>query len=427
MLVRTYTYGGGEVEDGPQPTRRIWRWGATSARSSPVEGQVFEVSEEPLLVDGITGVTAGACGVSHAAIVADGRLYTYGSNKEHQLGRETTDPNDKGTGAPPGLVPFDLEERDQNVVAAALGAYHSLAITEGGALWAWGWGGSFWSGAGALGSGVREIAEEPLLIQKFYDAGEEVRQIACGARHSFALTSEGRLYTTGKSDNGRLGIGETGDQLDWEEVMYFTQSNDSLLSPEEPTKIIKIDASRNFTGAMSASGELWLWGSNDHGQLGQGEEADSEHHGKNDHGFSEEKYPRLVRTLPLEGHRIIDFACGETHVVALTAAGSIYEWGARRWLQPHSVSLPARYDGGLKGLFKVAAGENCSFALSSDGTLYSWGQGASGCLALGDACPESVVQPTPVPAETFDRQPVVDIFAAKGRCLAVTLEGTLDF
>lgn len=401
-----------------QPTRRVWRWGTSSAEIGPAAEQVAEVSEKPLLVENMTGVTRGACGVSHGAIIADGCLYTYGSNKEHQLGRKTEDPSDKCTGAPPGIVPFKLEDRDLNVVSVDVGAYHSLAITQGGALWAWGWGGSFWSGAGAFGSGSRKTAEEPILISKFHEAGEEVRQVACGKQHSIVLTTEGRLYTTGKGDHGRLGRGEVTDELDWEEMMYFTQCNDSLLAPEEQTTVVKVDAGNNFTAALSASGELWVWGRNDYGQLGQGE-------GAVEDVDSAAKYPQLVRSLPLEGHRVIDFACGEHHVVVLTAAGSIYEWGDRMWLEPHPVSLPARYQEGLKDIIKVAAGEKCSFALSSSGILYSWGQSASGCLALGKDCPESIVQPTAIPAETFDHQPVVDIIAAKGRCLAVTLEGTL--
>lgn len=58
------------------------------------------------------------------------------------------------------------------------------------------------------------------------------------------------------------------------------------------------------------------------------------------------RYPRMIRSLPLEGHRVVDFACGEHHVVALTSAGAIYEWGNRQYLEPQPVSLPSRYEVG---------------------------------------------------------------------------------
>merc|ERR1712160_206656 len=102
-----------------------------------------------------------------------------------------------------------------------------------------------------------------------------------------------------------------------------------------------IDAGNNFCAALSQHGELWVWGRNDHGQLGLGEEAMGDM-------YSAERYPRLVRALPMEGHRIADFVCGEHHLVVLTDAGALYEWGARMWLEPHPVTLPARYEGGLK-------------------------------------------------------------------------------
>lgn len=37
-----------------------------------------------------------------------------------------------------------------------------------------------------------------------------------------------------------------------------------------------------------------------------------------------------MRHLPMEGHVFRDFACGDRHIVAVTTAGAIYEWGDRR-------------------------------------------------------------------------------------------------
>lgn len=67
--------------------------------------------------------------------------------------------------------------------------------------------------------------------------------------------------------------------------------------------------------------------------------------------YSAERFPRLVRSLPLEGHKIVDFACGEHHVVALAADGSLFEWGDRSWLEPHKVLPPQidDQDGPVKG------------------------------------------------------------------------------
>jgi len=411
--------GDGEGDAAPQQTqdkRRVWRWGATKTGRTPGSEQVTEVSGTPTLVEDVTGVTFGACGHGHGAFVADGAFHTYGSNKYNQLGRKTEGSSDSGSGAPPGVVSFELEGQSLKAVSGDVGAYMTAVITEGGELWTWGWGGSFWSGAGGLGNGARESAEEPLLIEQFYEAGEKISQVACGLQHTVVLTTEGRLYVAGKGEYGRLGLGDTSDQLGFEEITYFSESNDSVLQPDETSTIVKIDAGNNFGAALSSSGELWLWGRNDHGQLGLGEEAVGDM-------YSMERFPRLVQSLPNEGHKIVDFACGEHHVVALTASGGLWEWGARTWLTPRAVSMPEGEEG-LKDITKVAAGEKCSFALSSTGTLYSWGPKSSGCLGLSADVPTNVVEPTPIPAEAFGHQKVVDIFAGKGRCLAVTLEDT---
>jgi len=252
-------------------------------------------------------------------------------------------------------------------------------------------------------------------VERFVEDGQEVRQVACGAQHTIVLTEDGRVYTTGLGEFGRLGRGETCDELDFEEVEYFSLSNDSVLFPHELTRIVKVDAGANWTAALSSNGELWVWGRNDYGQLGLGEEAMGDM-------YSASRYPRLVRALPLEGHCVADFACGEHHLVALTVGGAIYEWGSRMNLEPRPVSLPSRYEEGLKGIVKVAAGDRFSFALAGDGQLYSWGQKASGCLAHGQGpeVPKTLVVPKAVPPEVFGHQRVVDITASKYRCLAIT-------
>merc|ERR1719506_1431902 len=98
---------------------------------------------------------------------------------------------------------------------------------------------------------------------------------------------------------------------------YFDQADDSILDEGKVPTIVKVGSGNNFSAALSSSGELWVWGRNDYGQLGLGEEAMGDM-------YSAERYPRLVRSLPVEGHRVVDFACGENHVVALTASGAIY-------------------------------------------------------------------------------------------------------
>lgn len=371
--------------------------------------EAVEISKEPALVSGFSSVSAAACGPNHSAFVSDGALYTFGSNKYHQLGRSVKHEGLPEIGADPDVVPFD----GLKVVSAGLGSYHSAAITEDGALWTWGWGGSVWNGAGALGHGAQQSLEMPKRVEQFPEIDETVAQVACGHQHTVVLLSSGRLFSTGKGDYGRLGVGDTKDQYEFEEIDYFEKSNDSFLEPDTPVKIVKVGSGNNFSAVLSSSGELWIWGRNDCGQCGLGEESMGDI-------YSAERYPRLVQSLPTAGHRLVDFACGEHHLVVLTSTGAIFEWGNRMWLEPHPVPMPAN----LQDIKKVGAGEKFSFAITHSGELFTWGLKSSGCLALGDAVAKTVVEPTPVPAETFGHEKVVDVVAGKCRCLAITEANT---
>ncbi|CAJ1330085.1 unnamed protein product [Effrenium voratum] len=167
---------------------------------------------------------------------------------------------------------------------------------------------------------------------------------------------------------------------------------------------------------MSEQGELWVWGRNDYGQLGLGEEAMGDM-------YSAERFPRLVRSLPSEGHRVVDFACGEHHVVALTSEGALFEWGDRSWLEPHRVSPPQVEDEDFNSIVRVAAGDKFSFALTASGKLFTWGAKGSGCLVLQTAT--NLVEPTPV-SEAFGNQKLVDIVASKYRCVAISDESEIS-
>ncbi|CAK0899103.1 unnamed protein product [Prorocentrum cordatum] len=189
--------------------RRLWRWGNTEAGYMR-QGEVVEVSKTPTPVEEFQGASSAACGSSHSAVVVDGQLYTCGSNKYSQLGREASDESDSST--------FAAVSVPGRVKQVALGAYHSAAVTESGDLWTWGWGGSFWYGAGALGHGSSETMSEPTRVAAFGEqTGERVLQVACGAQHTVVLLESGRLFSTGKGDFGRLGHGSTRDEIEFEE------------------------------------------------------------------------------------------------------------------------------------------------------------------------------------------------------------------
>jgi RCC1 and BTB domain-containing protein len=80
------------------------------------------------------------------------------------------------------------------------GGFHTAVVTEDGKLYTFG-GGEH----GQLGHNDRVNKLKPTIVQAL--EGVFISQITCGWSHSVALTSDGRVYTWGNSDHGKLGHG----------------------------------------------------------------------------------------------------------------------------------------------------------------------------------------------------------------------------
>jgi alpha-tubulin suppressor-like RCC1 family protein len=63
---------------------------------------------------------------------------------------------------------------------------------------------------GQLGNGSTADANSPQLVGGGL-AGEKVAQLACGWRHTVAVTESGRFFAWGRGVNGQLGTGGSAD------------------------------------------------------------------------------------------------------------------------------------------------------------------------------------------------------------------------
>ena len=95
--------------------------------------------------------------------------------------------------------------RDKNVTRFACGKRHTLALTADGAVYSWGYGGD-----GQLGHGDLQLHTLPAQIKALQ--GEHVIAIACGDKHSAALTSNGDVFMWGDGSLGQLGLGDFRNQ-----------------------------------------------------------------------------------------------------------------------------------------------------------------------------------------------------------------------
>jgi alpha-tubulin suppressor-like RCC1 family protein len=142
-------------------------------------------------------VFVAARGYHTVAVTAGGRLYTWGYGEFGQLGH-----GDTGNRLVPTLVRAG-RIGGSVVVMAACGPEHTLVVTEDGGLWACG-NGQY----GRLGhNDVRHRHEfERVQAGAFGDA--RVVAAAAGYKHSAAVTEDGALWTWGCGGSGQLGHGD---------------------------------------------------------------------------------------------------------------------------------------------------------------------------------------------------------------------------
>jgi RCC1 and BTB domain-containing protein len=86
-------------------------------------------------------------------------------------------------------------------------------------------------------------------------------QFRCGYYHTVALALSGRVFACGRNDYGQLGLGHTTQRV------YGTH-----LIPQLGSKsIVRIAAGCYHTVAVGETGALFVFGRNNHGQLGTGD------------------------------------------------------------------------------------------------------------------------------------------------------------
>jgi len=202
-----------------------------------------------------------SCGGSsrggHTAVVTeDGQLFAFGCGSQGQLGTGQTDACTTG----PKKVGGVLE--NLKVTRASCGGVHTVVLaydgSKGGYVYAFG------SGAqGQLGDGSRHLQSLPVKVK----LGHKVKSIAAGEFHSAAVTADGLLYTWGSNSHGQLGI----DQPLTSQHLPLPVGRNGAFSA---IKIKEVACGARHTLAVSCDEQIYSWGYNGFGQLGHGDHAD---------------------------------------------------------------------------------------------------------------------------------------------------------
>ncbi len=164
----------------------VWAWGGNSwgqLGNGTISNSAWPVQvAAPEATGHLEQIVAVAAGSSHSmALRDDGTAWTWGSNARGQLGNGTT----SKSAIPLQVLGHAGTGHLENIVAIAAGSCHSLAVTEDGAVWAWGD-----NSCGQLGDGTSDNERHtPVRVKASGGIGylQNVVAVAGGRNHSLAL------------------------------------------------------------------------------------------------------------------------------------------------------------------------------------------------------------------------------------------------
>lgn len=127
---------------------------------------------------------------------------------------------------------------------------------------------------------------------------------------------DGFVYTWGRGEFGLLGNGSNKDSL----IPVKNEYLEMYHQENKDNKIIKIDCADEFTGALTKSGTLYVWGKNNQGQLGIGSGIGIDY-------TESEKFPTPV--IKPQEIKYVDFSCGENTMMMLDDSSLLHKTGWR--------------------------------------------------------------------------------------------------
>lgn len=242
---------------------------------------------EPRLVDSMKNINIiqVAAGGTHSVILADqGTVFSFGRGAFGQLGHNITSSE---------LIPKKVEALENVVVTqVAAGGYHTIAMTEQGTLYSFGFGRD-----GQLGHRSKMNELRPRLVEGL--THELVVQVAASGYHSIALTNKGEVYTFGQGWDGQLGHSNSIVELKPKKIVQM-----------EMLKIIQVAAGNAHSILLTDQGHVYTFGKGESGQLGHS-------------SINNERKPKQVMAL---AHKIVTFvSAGDSHTAVITAT-TLPEW-----------------------------------------------------------------------------------------------------
>ncbi|KAL4225418.1 hypothetical protein ACF0H5_016108 [Mactra antiquata] len=268
-------------------------------------------------------------------------------------------------------------------------------------LWAW--------GANSYGQLAVGNEDDQLLPQKVTDHPDKIKDIYGGGGHTLVISESGQLYSCGNNDKGQLGLNSTQNESRLKHITALSTKTVTMAT-----------GGWDFTLAVTDNNELFSWGSNSFGQLG------------------DPNLPNkcLSPTRIMSDVKVIMAAAGLRHSMALTDDGNVFCWGNGKRGQcgvtsdsklpvkvtsPYKVTIPED----IGKVIYIAAGSYHSLALSDKGILIVWGCNKYGQSTQDPGIISQVNSPYIINKELFNNEIIVSVKSGWTHILAQTETGKL--
>lgn len=224
---------------------------------------------------------------------------------------------------------------------------------------------------GQLGRGNKKQKNE---VYSFMTKNTEldptlIRNVYTGCDYSYFLMENGDMYFVGNGSNA---------------FMYDTQITHKKMDFDDKT-IVTMACGFGHNLALNENGEVWAWGNNSYGQVGNGNR----------------KSPVRKAVKIEELSNIVAIAAGGKFSLALDADGVLWGWGDNRNKEiadtkDQYFTKPVKIDTGDLKIKMIDAGGCYSAVVDENGDLYMWGVNDNCQCSFLDKKKADVTKPTKV-------------------------------
>ncbi|MCB9228559.1 MAG: hypothetical protein H6618_03020 [Deltaproteobacteria bacterium] len=243
-------------------------------------------------------------------------LRCWGSGAYGQTGGYSYDLGDQ-PGELMGLPPVDMGA-GRKVFEVDAGGYHTCALLDDGSVKCWGEGISGQTGSGSTGNiGLSPGDMGDALVAVDLGTGVKARRIAAGGHHSCAILDDDSLKCWGSNNSGQLGQGNISNIGDQPGEM-----GDTLPSVQLGTGryVLQVAVGGYHTCALLDDHRVKCWGQNAYGQLGR---EDTQNQGTAPAQMGD----NLAYVNLGSGRTALSVSAGFYHSCALLDDGTVKCWG----------------------------------------------------------------------------------------------------